>query len=99
MFSAALVGPGWPSIRHVTNGCCRTWPAGKIVKLHPHAYVVQTADGAGVLGHLGIDTVQLAGEGFELIATEGAEVSAGRRSSNGTPPRSRPVGGPPSALS
>jgi PTS system N-acetylglucosamine-specific IIA component len=51
--------------------------AGKIVKLHPHAYVVQTSEGAGVLVHLGIDTVQLAGEGFELIASEGADVVAG----------------------
>jgi PTS system N-acetylglucosamine-specific IIA component len=27
--------------------------------------------------HLGIDTVQLAGEGFSLVAAEGAEVGAG----------------------
>ncbi len=31
----------------------------------------------GVLVHLGIDTVQLAGEGFTLLAEEGTEVVAG----------------------
>ena len=34
-------------------------------------------DGQGVLVHLGIDTVQLKGEGFELLAAEGDRVAAG----------------------
>ncbi|RBO90297.1 PTS sugar transporter subunit IIA [Nocardia puris] len=50
--------------------------AGKIVKLHPHAFVV-LGGGVGVLVHLGIDTVKLAGEGFELLAAEGAQIEAG----------------------
>ncbi|NUO97281.1 MAG: PTS glucose transporter subunit IIA, partial [Nonomuraea sp.] len=52
--------------------------AGKIMKLHPHAYVIVGDDGRGVLVHLGIDTVQLKGEGFQLLATEGDRVSAGQ---------------------
>jgi sugar PTS system EIIA component len=44
---------------------------GQIVKLHPHAFVVVTASGRGMLVHLGIDTVQLKGEGFRLLAAEG----------------------------
>lgn len=52
--------------------------SGILVKLHPHAFVVMAPDGRrGVLVHLGIDTVQLAGEGFTLLAEEGAEVIAG----------------------
>lgn len=52
--------------------------SGTLVKLHPHAFVVMaTDDGHGVLVHLGIDTVQLAGEGFTLLVSEGAEVTAG----------------------
>lgn len=52
--------------------------AGTLVKLHPHAFVVMAADNErGVLVHLGIDTVELAGEGFALLAQEGAEVEAG----------------------
>ena len=50
---------------------------GRILKLHPHAYVVVAADGRGVLVHLGIDTVQLGGEGFSLLAAEGDQVTAG----------------------
>ncbi|NEW44980.1 PTS glucose transporter subunit IIA [Nocardia cyriacigeorgica] len=51
--------------------------AGKIVKLHPHAFVIVSASGTGVLVHLGIDTVKLAGEGFTLLAAEGDELAAG----------------------
>ncbi|MET4053310.1 PTS system glucose-specific IIA component [Frigoribacterium sp. PvP054] len=51
--------------------------AGELVKVHPHAFVVVDASGTGVLVHVGIDTVKLAGEGFELAVSEGATVSAG----------------------
>lgn len=52
--------------------------SGTLVKLHPHAFVVMAPDGGhGVLVHLGIDTVQLEGEGFALLVSEGAEVTAG----------------------
>ncbi|MFD2355528.1 PTS glucose transporter subunit IIA [Nonomuraea ferruginea] len=46
------------------------------MKLHPHAYVIVGDDGRGVLVHLGIDTVQLKGRGFRLLAAEGDRVSA-----------------------
>ncbi|WP_150252037.1 PTS sugar transporter subunit IIA [Nocardiopsis deserti] len=52
--------------------------AGTLVKLHPHAFVVMAPDHRrGVLVHLGIDTVQMAGEGFTLLAAEGDEVEPG----------------------
>jgi len=51
--------------------------AGELVKVHPHAFVVVDASGTGVLVHVGIDTVKLAGEGFELAVSEGATVAAG----------------------
>lgn len=50
---------------------------GTLVKLHPHAFVVLAPSGAGILVHLGIDTVRLAGEGFVLHVDEGAQVAAG----------------------
>ena len=50
---------------------------GRLLKLHPHAFVLLTADGKGLLVHLGIDTVQLDGEGFELLVAEGDEVTTG----------------------
>jgi sugar PTS system EIIA component len=77
VFAGAMVGPG------VAVDPPRGWVQavapvdGRIVKLHPHAFVVVTASGRGVLVHLGIDTVQLQGEGFRLLAAEGEEVVAG----------------------
>lgn len=52
--------------------------AGKIMKLYPHAYIVLTPENVGVLVHLGLDTVQLNGEGFTLQVQEGDEVTAGQ---------------------
>ncbi|HEX8931229.1 MAG TPA: PTS glucose transporter subunit IIA, partial [Actinomycetota bacterium] len=42
------------------------------------AFVVLSDGGQGVLVHLGIDTVQLGGEGFELLVEEGVTVAAGQ---------------------
>lgn len=52
--------------------------SGKLLKLMPHAYVVMTADNVGVLVHLGIDTVQLSGEGFTTHVAQGDTVTAGQ---------------------
>ncbi len=52
--------------------------AGTVLKLHPHAFVVLTAEGAGILVHLGIDTNHLAGEGFELLVAEKDAVEPGQ---------------------
>ncbi|WP_169982844.1 PTS glucose transporter subunit IIA [Microbispora sp. H10836] len=78
VFSQAMVGPG-TAIDPVRGPVEAVAPiSGTIVKLHPHAYVVVGDDGRGVLVHLGIDTVQLKGEGFRLLAAEGDRVGAGQ---------------------
>ena len=56
---------------------CRPSP-GTLLKLHPHAFVVLTPEGTGVLVHLGIDTVRLEGAGFELLVAEKYAVEAGQ---------------------
>ncbi|APE34002.1 PTS glucose transporter subunit IIA [Nocardia mangyaensis] len=78
VFAGQLVGSGVAVDPDRTRGpLVVTAPiAGKIVKLHPHAFVI-LGHGVGVLVHLGIDTVKLKGEGFELLAAEGDEVVAG----------------------
>jgi PTS system glucose-specific IIA component len=53
--------------------------AGKVMVVHPHAFVVLGADGVGVLVHLGINTVKLGGKGFELHVKKGDAVEAGDR--------------------
>jgi multiphosphoryl transfer protein len=44
-----------------------------------HAITVRTPEGAEILLHVGIDTVGLAGEGFELHVHQGQKVRAGER--------------------
>lgn len=51
--------------------------SGTLLQVFPHAFVVVGDDELGVLVHLGIDTVQLKGEGFTALAGKGDFVSAG----------------------
>lgn len=78
VFSAGMVGPGTAIDPLRGPGKAVAPISGKIMKLHPHAYVIVGDDGKGVLVHLGIDTVQLKGKGFQLLAAEGDRVSAGQ---------------------
>ncbi|WP_425955790.1 PTS sugar transporter subunit IIA [Xylanimonas sp. McL0601] len=79
VFSAGLVGPGAAVAPDPEAGGTAVAPIdGRLVKLHPHAFVVAADDGRAVLVHLGIDTVELHGAGFVLHATEGARVTAGQ---------------------
>lgn len=79
VFSAALVGPGIALDPGTVAESTAVAPvAGTIAKLHPHAFVVTTDDGVGILVHLGIDTVQLDGKGFTVHVEKGAEVTAGQ---------------------
>jgi PTS system glucose-specific IIA component len=53
--------------------------AGTLVKLFPggHAFGIATDNGIELIVHLGLDTIELEGEGFENIATEGQVVQTG----------------------
>ncbi|HJT55076.1 MAG TPA: PTS glucose transporter subunit IIA [Ktedonobacteraceae bacterium] len=53
--------------------------AGTLVKLFPggHAFGIAGNDGIELIVHLGLDTIELEGEGFENIASEGQEVQVG----------------------
>ena len=50
---------------------------GRVIKVMPHAYIVQHASGPAVLVHVGIDTVNLKGEGFSVLAQKGDQVRTG----------------------
>lgn len=78
VFAGAMVGPGTAIDPTPEPGEASAPIAGMLVKLHPHAFVVVGDGGQGVLVHLGIDTVQMRGEGFVLLAEEGARVRAGQ---------------------
>ncbi len=79
VFSAQMVGAGIairPADRTGSVDVAAPVP-GRLLKLHPHAFVILTDDKKGVLVHIGIDTVQMRGNGFELVAAEGDTVAAG----------------------
>ena len=43
-----------------------------------HAFAVRMADGTGIMVHVGIDTVNLKGKGFKVLARQGDTVKAGQ---------------------
>jgi len=78
VFSQQLMGPG-VLVDPAPGRQTAVAPVdGRVVALHSHAYVV-LGDAGGVLVHLGIDTVRLEGEGFELHVAKGDRVTAGDR--------------------
>jgi PTS system glucose-specific IIA component len=77
VFAQEMVGPG-VAIDPAPGETTVVSPiAGRLLKIHPHAFVVLADDGVGILVHLGINTVRLEGKGFDVLATEGDRVEAG----------------------
>ena len=78
VFSAGLVGPGIAIAPDAAEGGLVSAPiSGTVAKLHPHAFVITHESGRAVLVHLGINTVQLGGEGFTLHVAQGDVVHQG----------------------
>lgn len=77
-FAQGMVGPGLALDPERVAGAAVAPVPGAVTMLHPHAFVVATADGAAVLVHLGIDTVTLRGQGFTLHVVQGQTVCAGQ---------------------
>ncbi|MDE2399211.1 MAG: glucose PTS transporter subunit IIA, partial [Burkholderiales bacterium] len=78
VFAARMLGDGIAI--DPDDGELRAPCAGRIVQLHAahHACTLETAAGARLLLHIGLDTVLLAGEGFVPRVETGAAVSAGQ---------------------
>ena len=79
VFSQSLVGDG-AAVQPDDDAGVLTAVApvdGRVIKVMPHAYIVQHASGTAVLVHVGIDTVHLKGEGFTVRAAKGDEVKTG----------------------
>jgi PTS system glucose-specific IIA component len=53
--------------------------SGTLVKLFKggHAFGISTPEGVDIIVHIGLDTVELKGQGFQNIATEGQQIKAG----------------------
>ncbi|GAA4902139.1 PTS glucose transporter subunit IIA [Tessaracoccus lubricantis] len=77
VFSQQIVGPG-VGIQPQAGRAQVVAPAdGRLLKVDPHAFILLVGDALGILVHVGINTVQLQGEGFEVLAAKGDAVTAG----------------------
>ncbi|SFK32951.1 PTS glucose transporter subunit IIA [Cellulomonas sp. KH9] len=80
VFAEQMVGPGLAVEPDRTGRQDVLAPCDGVVgALHPHAFALEIEDGRAVLVHVGIDTVTLAGQGFELHVERGRHVRAGER--------------------
>ncbi len=54
--------------------------SGALVKLFEggHAFGIETDEGLELIVHVGLDTIEMRGNGFEKLATEGDRVEAGQ---------------------
>ena len=54
--------------------------SGALVKLFEggHAFGIETDEGVELIVHVGLDTIEMRGDGFEKLATEGDRVEAGQ---------------------
>ncbi|WP_245797331.1 PTS sugar transporter subunit IIA [Corynebacterium aquilae] len=59
--------------------------SGKAIRVMPHAFVILTEEKTGILVHVGIDTVQLKGEGFDVLVEQGCHVDMGQAMVRYTP--------------
>lgn len=78
VFSKKMMGEGFAVVPE--NGEIAAPITGTIVSVFPtkHAIGIKTEDGIEVLLHMGIDTVDLGGEAFEIKVLEGEKVKAGK---------------------
>lgn len=78
VFSTLMVGPG-AAIDPFPGGLTVVAPcAGKVRKAKAHGFVIEAAEGIGVLIHLGLDTVELDGDGFDVLVKDGQNVAPGQ---------------------
>lgn len=76
VFSEKLLGDGYAV--QPANGEVYSPVEGKILSIFPtkHAITIETTAGFEILLHMGLDTVELKGEPFEIFVTEGQKVTA-----------------------
>ncbi|WP_343870690.1 N-acetylglucosamine-specific PTS transporter subunit IIBC [Tatumella terrea] len=77
-FASGTVGEGVAI--HPTGDTVVAPLAGTLVKIFAtrHAFCLESAEGAEIIVHMGLDTVSLQGEGFTALVNEGDVVTAGQ---------------------
>ena len=79
VFAQGMAGEGG-AIVPAQSGEALAPASGTLVKLFEggHAFGIETDDGVELIVHVGLDTIELRGAGFEKLATEGDRVEAGQ---------------------
>ena len=79
VFAQGMAGEGG-AIVPARSGEAVAPASGTLVKLFEggHAFGIETDDGVELIVHVGLDTIELRGAGFEKVATEGDRVEAGQ---------------------
>jgi len=77
VFSSKMLGNGIGF--ESTEGILYAPVDGEILQVFPtkHALILKSAEGIEILLHIGIDTVEMKGEGFESFVEKGKKVKAG----------------------
>lgn len=78
VFSQGIMGDGYAVTP--TDGTICAPATGEVALLQDtlHAFMIRTPNGGEVLVHIGVDTVELGGEGFSAVAQVGDRVQAGQ---------------------
>ncbi|MEB1807708.1 MAG: glucose-specific PTS transporter subunit IIBC [Bacillaceae bacterium] len=79
VFAEKMMGDGFAIAP--TEGLVVSPVSGKIINVFPtkHAIGILAHSGHEILIHIGIDTVQMNGEGFEVFVSEGDEIEQGQK--------------------
>jgi PTS system glucose-specific IIA component len=78
VFSQRTVGDGVAIDELYGDIACAPLDGTVVLIFHTnHAFAIKTKDDIDILVHIGIDTVELGGEGFERLIEEGTVVKAG----------------------
>jgi sugar PTS system EIIA component len=79
VFAQGMAGEGG-AVVPAASGEAVAPVSGTLVKLFEggHAFGIATDEGVELIVHLGLDTIEMSGGGFEKLATEGDRVEAGQ---------------------
>jgi sugar PTS system EIIA component len=79
VFAEGMAGEGG-AIVPAASGEAVAPVSGTLVKLFEggHAFGIETGDGVELIVHVGLDTIEMRGAGFEKLAAEGDRVEAGQ---------------------
>lgn len=80
-FSSGALGKGYGLIPSIDSNDVVAPADGEVTVVFPtkHAYGITTKEGVEILVHIGIDTVNLEGEGFESLVNVGDQVKKGQK--------------------